>query len=95
MKTDDEKNKHKKADYIIGLEEACAYLRCSHQSLSATLKEGNDAINLYFRYYGGRFRTTYALLDSFMNSTYIIGKSHGNVVMGYNDLKAHEDNNQD
>lgn len=55
----------KKLPGLIGVQEAAVYLDCSAQELGARLNSNTDALNMYFRYYGGRFRTTYHLLDLF------------------------------
>lgn len=54
---------------LIGLEEAADYLGCSHQTLGRILKEEpDDPLYQHFRFYAGRFRTTYALLDEFFTN---------------------------
>jgi hypothetical protein len=64
---------------LIGLEVAADYLNCSHQYLSKILKDADNPdkklLREYFRFYAGRWRTTYALLDEYFTSpTLVKGK---------------------
>lgn len=54
---------------LIGLREAADYLQCSHQTLGKILgADDPHQLKEYFRFYAGRWRTTYALLDEFFTN---------------------------
>lgn len=50
---------------LIGIQEAADYLKCSHQVLGRHLKDPKHPLRKHFRFYAGRWWTTYALLDEF------------------------------
>lgn len=54
---------------LIGLEKAADYLNCSHQWLGKLLNSDEEhGLRGYFRFYAGRWRTTYSLLDEYFTN---------------------------